>query len=87
MNLIIGNQAAYLRSAPIFPEYTMDWVVNEIDELADRPGAGFTVAEKDKNIIHTIAPFWKGRRFVTAAMPYLRMIIGHCWIRESSKPK
>ena len=59
--LIIGNQAAYLRSAPIFPEYTMDWVVNEIDELADRPGAGFTVAEKDKNIIHTIAPFWKGQ--------------------------
>lgn len=59
--LIIGNQAAYLRSAPIFPEYTMDWVVNEINELADRPGAGFSVAEKDKNIIHDIAPFWTGQ--------------------------
>ena len=59
--LIVGNQAAYLRAAPIFPEYTMDWVVNEIDELASRPGAGFSVAEKDKQVIHEIAPFWKGQ--------------------------
>ncbi|MBB6056206.1 formate C-acetyltransferase/glycerol dehydratase family glycyl radical enzyme [Tolumonas osonensis] len=59
--LIIGNQGAYLRAAPIFPEYTMDWVVAEIDELANRPGAGFDVSEKDKAIVHQIAPFWKGQ--------------------------
>ncbi len=59
--LIVGNQGAYLRAAPIFPEYTMDWVVKEINELAERPGAGFSVSEKDKAIIHEIAPFWAGQ--------------------------
>lgn len=59
--LIIGNQGAGLRAAPIFPEYTMDWVVNEIDILADRPGAGFSVSAQDKAIVNEIAPFWKGQ--------------------------
>ena len=37
--LIVGNQASELRAAPIFPEYTVGWIENEIDQLADRPGA------------------------------------------------
>ena len=39
--LIIGNQASEVRAAPIFPEYTVSWIEKEIDDLADRPGAGF----------------------------------------------
>ena len=34
----------------IFPEYTVRWIEAEIDELADRPGAGFAVSEEDKSI-------------------------------------
>lgn len=59
--LIIGNQASKVRAAPIFPEYTVRWIEAEIDELADRPGAGFAVTEQDKVVIHQITPYWRGK--------------------------
>lgn len=59
--LIIGNQASEVRAAPIFPEYTVSWIENEIDSLADRPGAGFAVSEENKRILHDIFPWWRGQ--------------------------
>ncbi|MFC0225876.1 formate C-acetyltransferase/glycerol dehydratase family glycyl radical enzyme [Serratia aquatilis] len=59
--LIIGNQASQLRAAPIFPEYTVSWIESEIDELADRPGAGFSVSEEDKAVLHNLCPWWRGQ--------------------------
>ncbi len=59
--LIVGNQASQVRAAPLFPEYTVGWIEKEIDELADRPGAGFAVSMRDKQIIHTLTPFWRGQ--------------------------
>lgn len=59
--LVIGNQASKVRAAPIFPEYTVRWIEVEIDELADRPGAGFAVTEQDKQIIHRLTPYWRGK--------------------------
>ncbi|NOI67069.1 formate C-acetyltransferase/glycerol dehydratase family glycyl radical enzyme [Vibrio sp. 99-8-1] len=59
--LIVGNQASKLRAAPIFPEYTVRWIESEIDELADRPGAGFAVSNQDKETIHALTPYWRGK--------------------------
>lgn len=59
--LIVGNQASKLRAAPIFPEYTVRWIEAEIDELADRPGAGFAVTAEDKENIHALTPYWRGK--------------------------
>jgi formate C-acetyltransferase len=59
--LIVGNQASELRAAPIFPEYTVTWVEQEIDGLADRPDGGFTVGDEDKRVIHEVCPFWRGQ--------------------------
>lgn len=59
--LIVGNQASKVRAAPIFPEYTVRWIEAEIDELADRPGAGFAVTAEDKISIHNLTPYWRGK--------------------------
>ncbi|MGY6038946.1 formate C-acetyltransferase/glycerol dehydratase family glycyl radical enzyme [Aeromonas sp. AE23HZ002T15] len=59
--LIVGNQASQVRAAPLFPEYTVGWIEKEIDELAERPGAGFAVSEADKQVIHGLTPFWRGQ--------------------------
>lgn len=59
--LIVGNQASHVRGAPLFPEYTVSWIEHEIDELGDRPGAGFSVTEQDKAVIHQICPWWRGQ--------------------------
>jgi pyruvate formate-lyase/glycerol dehydratase family glycyl radical enzyme len=59
--LIVGNQASEVRAAPIFPEYTVSWIEKEIDDLADRPGAGFSVSEENKQVLHEICPWWRGQ--------------------------
>lgn len=59
--LIIGNQSSEVRAAPIFPEYTVRWLEAEIDDLANRPGAGFTITEKNKATIHQLIPYWRGK--------------------------
>lgn len=59
--MIIGNQASEVRAAPIFPEYTVSWIEKEIDDLADRPGAGFAVSEENKRVLHEVCPWWRGQ--------------------------
>ncbi|ELY4322675.1 formate C-acetyltransferase/glycerol dehydratase family glycyl radical enzyme [Cronobacter turicensis] len=59
--LIVGNQASHVRAAPFFPEYTISWIEKEIDDLADRPGAGFSVSPEDKAVMHEICPWWRGQ--------------------------
>lgn len=59
--LIVGNQASENRAAPVFPEYAMDWVVQELDEFEKREGDRFTISEENKQTLREIYPYWKGR--------------------------
>ena len=59
--LLVGNQASSDRSAPIFPEYAMDWVIKELDEFDQRDGDRFTITEENKQVLRDIYPYWKGR--------------------------
>jgi len=58
--LIVGNQAERNRSAPLFPEYCMDWVVDELDSFEKRDGDVFHVEEKDKAAIRELGEYWQG---------------------------
>ncbi|WP_035301882.1 glycyl radical protein [Clostridium sp. DL-VIII] len=57
--VIAGNQASSNRSAPIFPEYAMDWVIDELDEFEKRDGDIFYITEDAKKVLKVIAPFWQ----------------------------
>ncbi len=59
--LLVGNQASSDRSAPIFPEYAMDWVIKELDAFDQRDGDRFTITEENKQVLRDIYPYWKGR--------------------------
>ena len=57
--MIAGNQASSNRSAPIFPEYAMKWVIDELDEFEHRDGDVFYITEENKEKLRSIAPFWE----------------------------
>ncbi|MBB5182695.1 glycyl radical protein [Catenisphaera adipataccumulans] len=57
--LIAGNQAGKNRNAPIFPEYTMEFVMDELDTFEKRDGDVFYITEETKEQLRSIAPFWK----------------------------
>ncbi len=56
--LIAGNQAASNKDAPIFPEYTLEFVMRELDLFEKRDGDVFYITEETKQQIRDIAPFW-----------------------------
>lgn len=58
-SLLAGNQATKNRNAPIFSEYTMEFVMNELDQFEKRDGDVFYITEKTKEQLREIAPFWQ----------------------------
>jgi formate C-acetyltransferase len=56
--LLAGNQGTKNRNAPIFPEYTMGFVIDELDKFELRDGDVFYITEETKEQLRSIAPFW-----------------------------
>ncbi len=57
--MIVGNQSSVNRGAPIFPEYTMKFVLDELDLFEKRDGDVFYITEETKQQLRAIAPFWE----------------------------
>lgn len=57
--LLVGNQATKNYNAPVFPEYTMKFIIDELDTFEKRDGDVFYVTDADKKILREIAPYWK----------------------------
>ena len=56
---IVGNQASANRAAPVFPEYTMRFIIDELDTFEKRDGDVFYIREETKEALRTIAPYWE----------------------------
>jgi len=59
-SLIFGNQASRCFAAPVFPEYSIDWVIRELDEFELRDGDVFHVDESVKKDLRSIHAYWHG---------------------------
>lgn len=59
-DLLAGFQSSILRAAPIFPEYSVDWLLEEIDEFEKRDGDRFLPTPQQKDDIRRIYPYWHG---------------------------
>jgi len=57
--LLAGNQATKNRNAPVFPEYTMKFIMDELDLFEKRDGDVFYITEESKEELRRIAPFWE----------------------------
>ncbi len=63
--LIVGNQASKPRSAPVYPEYSYEWLLKEFDGdpyfFDKRPADPFVYSEETKKEITGIVDYWKGK--------------------------
>lgn len=70
--LVVGNQSDKPRSAPVFPEFTSEWILCEIDEFSTRKSDPLQLSEEDRATLMEVLPKWKGRSFniiVEEALP------------------
>ena len=59
--LIVGNQASKPLAAPVFPEYAVGWLEEELDFLPQRSGDPFSVDEETTKELKNIFKYWKGK--------------------------
>lgn len=59
--LILGNMAAPPRSAPIFPEFSYEWLIHEMENepFEARKGDRFLITDETKTALKGIQEFWK----------------------------
>ena len=57
--VLVGNQSSVNRGAPVFPEYTMKFILDELDLFEKRDGDVFYITEETKEQLRAIAPFWE----------------------------
>jgi len=70
--LIVGNQASRPRAAPIFPEYSIHWIENEIDGFAQRRADVYLVRPEVKTeLLETVLPYWEGKTLYDRVMAVL----------------
>ena len=61
--LVVGNQASRPRAAPVFPEYSWDWIQDELASLPERAADRFAVPPATRDALREILPKWRGRSF------------------------
>jgi len=79
--LIVGNQTKSRRGVPLFLEYAVDWIENDMETFSTRKGDQFQITEERKETLRKIFPYWKGRTTrakIKAALPNdLKKILEH----------
>lgn len=65
--LIVGNHASTFRSAPVFPEYGAQWMVDEIDQFENRGTDPIKISSGNKEILLELLDRWKGQGFAEQA--------------------
>ncbi len=59
--LIVGNQTKDRRGVPLFPEYAVDWIMEEMDTFPIRQGDQFGITEEQKRSLQEMLPYWEGK--------------------------
>lgn len=57
--VLVGNQASSNKDAPVFPEYTLQFILDELDLFEKRDGDVFYITEETKEQLRSIADFWE----------------------------
>lgn len=59
--LIVGNMGPTPRSCQVFPEYSWNWIEEELDRFDKRRTERFSISEEDKQNLRRVFQFWKGK--------------------------
>ncbi len=62
-NLILGNMAAPPRSAPVYPEFSYEWFIKEMDAAPfnERSGDRYEYTKETEEELRSLQSFWKDK--------------------------
>ena len=69
--LIVGSATQRPRSCQVFPEYSYEWLEEELDTVETRKADPFYISEENKAVLRRIYPYWKGKTTSELATAYM----------------
>ncbi|MDD6735341.1 MAG: glycyl radical protein [Clostridiales bacterium] len=69
--LIVGSSTKKPRSCQVFPEYSFEWLEDELDTVAERSADPFYISEENKEILRGVFPYWRGKTNSDLALSYM----------------
>lgn len=73
--LIVGNQQSKPKSAPLFPEYGVKWLAEEVDSFPERTLDRFLVSPPARAAIETVVDYWDGKTHQDLCMGKLAYLL------------
>lgn len=81
--LIVGNMAKNAKSSPVFPEYSAQWILEELDgkpyRWEDRPGDKFYILPEDEKMVRECAEYWNGKTLYDYVRKNLPKEVNDAW--------
>ncbi|MEG2770236.1 MAG: pyruvate formate lyase family protein, partial [Oscillospiraceae bacterium] len=81
--LIVGNQAKWPKASPIYPEYSNQWILDEMDgkpyKWDERPGDKFYADEDVKQDLRDCIEYWKDKALFDSLRKTLPSEINAAW--------
>lgn len=81
--LIVGNMAKNAKSSPVFPEYSAQWILEELDgkpyRWEERPGDKFYILPEDEKIVRECAEYWNGKTLYDYVRKNLPKEVNDAW--------
>ena len=59
--LVVGSATVAPRGCQVFPEYSYEWLLSELDTVSTRSADPFYISEKTKAELREIYPWWNGK--------------------------
>ena len=69
--LIVGSNTKQSRSCQTFPEYSFEWLNDELDTVATRSADAFYISEENKKALVEAHKYWKGKTTSDLATSYM----------------
>ena len=59
--LVVGSPTVKARGCQVFPEFSYEWLLEELDTVSTRSADPFYVSDKTKAELRSVLPYWKGK--------------------------
>ena len=69
--LIVGSSTLAPRGCQTFPEYSFQWLEDELDTVATRTADPFYISEETKAELREVHKYWKGKTTSELATSYM----------------
>ena len=69
--LVVGSATKNPRGCQVFPEYSFQWLEDELDTVETRSADPFHISEENKNILRNVYTYWHGKTTSELAYEYM----------------